>query len=58
MTDPATEMAFVWAAYAAATAIVLALILWVVADGRIQSRRLAELEARSAGRTPIGGAGK
>ena len=41
-----THAGFIAAAYIV-TAIVLAgLLLWIVADGRRQSRRLADLEAR------------
>lgn len=53
MTDPAAAMTFVWAAYAAAVLIVAALIAWVVADGRMQVRRLAELEAQGIGRRAV-----
>ncbi len=48
---------FIIAAYLV-TAVVLAVtVVWIVLDGRLQRRRLAELEARgvrrrSAGRTP------
>lgn len=45
MTDPASAMVFVGAAYAAAAIVVGGLVLWVFADSRIQTRRLAELEA-------------
>ncbi|MDP2619581.1 MAG: heme exporter protein CcmD [Hyphomicrobiales bacterium] len=40
------HLAFVAAAYAFATVILLLLIVWVVADHRIQRRTLADLEAR------------
>jgi heme exporter protein D len=44
--DLGPHAAFIELAYGIATAIVAALILWVVVDHRRQLRRLAELEAR------------
>ena len=41
---------FILAAYGAAALVVAALIVWIVADHRVQRRTLAELERR--GRTP------
>jgi heme exporter protein D len=41
---------FIIAAYAVATAVIGALIVWVVADHRAQRRTLAELEARGSSR--------
>ena len=41
-----THAGFIAAAYIATALVLLGLILWVVADGRAQRRRLAELEAR------------
>lgn len=38
--------AFIIAAYAAAALVVLALVGWVVLDGRALRRHLADLEAR------------
>ncbi|HSM19240.1 MAG TPA: heme exporter protein CcmD [Hyphomicrobiales bacterium] len=40
------QLAFVYAAYGFAAAILLSLVVWVVADHRIQRRTLADLEAR------------
>ena len=40
------QLAFVAAAYAFAAAILLSLMVWVLADHRVQRRTLAELEAR------------
>jgi heme exporter protein D len=37
---------FIAAAYIVTGLVLIALILWVVADGRAQRRRLADLEAR------------
>ena len=42
--------AFIIAAYAAALAVVIALIGWVIADHAAQRRLLADLEARGATR--------
>ncbi len=40
-----THAAYVFASYGIATVTVLALILWVFADGRSRCRELQELEA-------------
>ena len=37
---------FILASYGVSIATILMLVLWVVMDGRIQARKLAELEAR------------
>ena len=42
--------AFIVAAYAAALAVVIGLISWVIADHAAQRRLLAELEARGVTR--------
>ena len=42
--------AFIVAAYAAALAVVIGLICWVIADHAAQRRLLAELEARGVTR--------
>jgi heme exporter protein D len=38
--------AFIWAAYAAAALVLVALAAWLIHDGRRQQRRLDDLEAR------------
>lgn len=48
---------FIAAAYAAVVIVIGALLAWLVVDGRLQARRLAELEAqgirrRKAQRSP------
>lgn len=52
--------AFVWAAYGAVTLVLGALLLWLMADGVRQRRRLDRLEAggvrrRSAAHDPTAG---
>jgi heme exporter protein D len=42
--------AFIVAAYAAALAVVIGLIAWVIADHAAQRRLLADLEARGVSR--------
>jgi heme exporter protein D len=37
---------FIAAAYVATALVLAGLLLWIVADGRAQRRRLADLEAR------------
>jgi heme exporter protein D len=44
--DLGPHAAFIESAYAIAVVILAALIFWVVADHRRQTRRLVELEAR------------
>lgn len=46
MIDLGNHAGFILAAYGATAAIVIALALWIVLDGRAQRRRLAALEAR------------
>ena len=46
----ANHMGFIVAAYAAAAAVVVALIAWVALDYRAQTRRLADLEMRGVTR--------
>ena len=48
---------FVAAAYLATAAVLAGLIAWIVADGRAQERRLADLEARGIRRRSDGGRG-
>lgn len=38
--------AFIWASYGAMLLVIVALVIWLVADGRRLERRLADLEAR------------
>ena len=46
MIDLGPHAGFILAAYGLSAAIVIALIGWVLLDGRAQRRRLADLEAR------------
>ena len=48
MSDP--HLGFIVASYAIGFAVVAGLILWTVLDHRIQTRALAQLEARSGRR--------
>ena len=50
MTNAATEIVFVYAAYAAAIIIVTAITGWTVIDNASQRRKLAELEAKGVRR--------
>lgn len=45
---------FIVAAYLVTLAVVVGLAVWVIADGRMQRRRLAELEAHGARRRSEG----
>ena len=44
--DLGPHVAFIVSAYGIATAIVAAMITWIIVDHRQQQRRLADLEAR------------
>jgi heme exporter protein D len=48
--DLGPHAGFIWGAYAAVLLILGLLILWLVADGKRQERRLDELEARGVRR--------
>jgi heme exporter protein D len=54
MEAAATHAGFIVAAYLVTAAVLLGLIAWVVADGRAQKRRLADLEARGIRRRSAG----
>jgi heme exporter protein D len=45
---------FIAAAYIATAVVLVGLLLWIVADGRAQRRRLADLEARGIRRRSAG----
>jgi heme exporter protein D len=53
MEDP-NHLAFIVAAYAAAIAVVAALVAWVMLDYRAQLAKLAEFERRKIGRGAAG----
>jgi heme exporter protein D len=46
LTEVATHTGFILAAYLAAAAVLAAVTLWILVDGRSLRRRLADLEAR------------
>lgn len=48
--DLGNHAGFILASYGLAVAVVAALVVWVIADGRAQRRRLADLEARGVHR--------
>ena len=48
--DLGPHAAFIWACYGIVTAVLAALALWLVADGRRQQRLIDELEARGVRR--------
>ncbi|BAT58662.1 heme exporter protein D, CcmD [Variibacter gotjawalensis] len=45
---------FIVGSYAVATTVITALLIWVVADYRVQRRTLADLEQRGFGRRSAG----
>jgi heme exporter protein D len=54
MPDLGNHAAFIVGSYAITVAVMLALVAWVIADHRAQTRRLAELEARGVRRRSAG----
>jgi heme exporter protein D len=52
--EAANHLAFIVAAYAAAIAVVAALVAWVMLDYRAQSAKLAEFETRRSARGAAG----
>lgn len=50
MLDLGPHAAFIWASYAIVALVLAGLILWLIIDGRRQTRALAELEARGVRR--------
>lgn len=44
--DFGNHAGFILASYGLAILVIVALFVWVILDGRAQTRRLAELEAR------------
>ena len=45
---------FIIAAYLVTAAVLVVMVVWIVLDGRLQRRRLAELEARGVRRRSAG----
>jgi len=54
MDTAASHTGFIIAAYLVTAAVLIGLIVWVIADGRAQKRRLADLEARGIRRRSAG----
>jgi len=46
MIEPGAHVGFIAAAYILTVVVLAGLALWIVLDGRLQRRRLADLEAR------------
>jgi len=51
-----THAGFILGSYAVTLVVLVGLVAWVVIDGRVLKRRLAELEARGVRRRSAGGA--
>ena len=56
--DLGPHAAFIWASYGAVALVLALLIAWLVADGKLQQRRLEELEARGVRRRSARAAGQ
>jgi heme exporter protein D len=52
--DASDHSGFILAAYLVTAVVLALLVLWVIADGRAQRRRLADLEARGIRRRSAG----
>ena len=50
MTNTATDIYYVWAAYGATAVIVTAITAWTLFNAKSQSQQLAELDARGVKR--------
>ena len=50
LIDFGPHAAFIWSAYAITGVVLAGLIAWLIADGRVQQRRLADLDARGVKR--------
>ena len=48
--DLGPHASFIWSAYAVVTVVIVALIAWLVVDGRQLERRLADLATRGVKR--------
>lgn len=48
--DLGPHAAFIWASYAVVALVIALLIVWLIADGKQQERRLEGLEARGVRR--------
>ncbi len=48
--DLGPHAAFIWSAYGVTALVLAGLITWLVADGRVQERRLADLATRGVKR--------
>jgi heme exporter protein D len=48
--DLGPHAAFIWSSYGVTALVIAGLIAWLVADGRAQERRLADLAARGVKR--------
>jgi heme exporter protein D len=56
--DLGPHAAFIWSAYAITGVVLAGLIAWLIADGCMQQRRLADLDARGVKRRSEGGANR
>jgi heme exporter protein D len=50
MEEANLHIGFIVAAYAVTAVVLVGLVLWILADGRAQKKRLAELDARGVRR--------
>jgi heme exporter protein D len=55
MIEEGAHAGFIIAAYAVTVVVLAGLLAWAVLDGRMQRRRIADLEARGIRRRSAGG---
>jgi heme exporter protein D len=56
--DLGPHAVFIWSAYAITALVLAGLIAWLVVDGRVQTRRLADLDRRGVKRRSESGANR
>jgi len=56
--DLGPHAAFIWASYGVVALVLALLIAWLIADGKLQQRRLEQLEARGIRRRSARSTGK
>jgi heme exporter protein D len=54
MIEDGAHAGFIIAAYAVTVLVLVAMVAWIVSDGRAQRRRIADLEARGIRRRSSG----
>lgn len=56
--DLGPHAAFIWVSYGLVALVLAVMIVWLIADGKLQQRRLQQLEARGIRRRSARSAGQ